>query len=67
MKISEVVTDIDQQRSRNLDRTAAQAAYQAKMERFRQRLSQYNERSRNRKAGAAVPARPDPPKAPSLN
>ena len=64
MKIAEVVTDIDRQRADNLDRNAAQAAYQAKQERFRQKLSQYNERLRKRKAGAAVPKRPEPPKPP---
>ena len=65
MKIAEVVTDIDRQRSQNLDRNAAQAAYVAKQERFRQRLNQYNERLRKRKAGATVPKRPEPPKLPS--
>lgn len=67
MKIAEVVTDIDRQRSQNLDRNAAQAAYQAKKEHFRQRLNQYNERLRKRKVGAAVPKRPEPPKLPNTN
>ena len=55
MKIAEVVTDIEHQRSANLDRNAAQAAFQAKQEHFRQRLNQYNERLRKRKAGATFP------------
>ena len=66
MKIAEVVTDIDRQRSQNLDRNAAQAAFQAKQERFRQRLTQYNDRLKKRKLGAAVPKRPEPPKSPTL-
>ena len=65
MKIDEVITDLDRQRADNLDRNAAQAAYQAKQERFRQRLNQYNERLRKRKAGSPVPKRPEPPKLPS--
>jgi hypothetical protein len=65
MKISEVISDIERQRSQNLDRNAAQATYQAKQERFRQRLNQYNERLRKRKAGATMPKRPEPPKLPS--
>ena len=67
MKIAEVVTDIERQRSQNLDRNAAQAAFQAKQEHFRQRLNQYNERLRMRKAGATVPKRPEPPKPPANN
>ena len=67
MKIAEVVTDIDRQRADNLDRNAAQAAYQAKQERFRQRLNQYNERLRKRKVGAAIPKRPEPPKLPAVS
>ena len=67
MKIAEVVTDIDRQRADNLDRNAAQAAYQAKQERFRQRLNQYNERLRKRKVGAPMPKRPEPPKLPASN
>ena len=67
MKITEVVTDIEHQRSANLDRNAAQAAFQAKQEHFRQRLNQYNERLRKRKAGATVPKRPEAPKPPSLD
>ena len=55
MKIAEVVTDIEHQRSANLDRNAAQAAFQAKQEHFRQRLNQYNERLKKRKVGAFVP------------
>lgn len=66
MKIAEVVTDVDRQRATNLDRNAAQATYQAKQERFRQRLNQYNERLRKRKTGAPVPKRPEPPKTPSI-
>ena len=65
MKITEIVTDIDRQQSQNLDRNAAQAAYQAKQERFRQGLNQYNERLRKRKPGVTVPNRPEPPKLPS--
>jgi hypothetical protein len=67
MKISEVISDIERQRSQNLDRNAAQAAYQAKQEHFRQRLNQYNERLRKRKAGAPAPKRPEPPKLPKTN
>ena len=66
MKIAEVVTDLDRQRADNLDRNAAQAAYQAKQERFRQRLNQHNERLRKRKAGAAIPKRLEPPKLPAI-
>ena len=65
MKIAEVVTDIDRQRADNLDRNAAQAAYQAKQERFRQRLNQYNERLKKRKVGGSIPKRPEPPKLPT--
>jgi hypothetical protein len=50
-----------------LDRNAAQATYLTKQERFRQRLNQYNERLRKRKAGATLPKRPEPPKPPSIN
>ena len=67
MKIIEVVTDIERQRSSNLDRNAAQAAYQAKQEHFRQRLNQYNERLRKRKVGASMPERPEPPKFPTTS
>ena len=67
MKIAEVVTDIDRQRSQNLDRNAAQAAFQAKQERFRQRLNQYNERLKKREVGAALPKRPEPPKPPTID
>lgn len=67
MKITEVVTDIEHQRSANLDRNAAQAAFQAKQEHFRQRLNQYNERLKKRKVGAIVPERPEPPKPPSMS
>jgi hypothetical protein len=67
MKITEIVTDIDRQRIQNLDRNAAQAAYQAKQEHFRQKLNQYNERLRKRKAGASPPKRPEPPKLPNTN
>jgi hypothetical protein len=64
MKISEVISDIERQRSQNLDRNAAQASFQAKQEHFRQRLNQYNERLRKRKAGGTVPKRPEPPEQP---
>ena len=67
MKIAEVVTDIEHQRSANLDRNAAQAAFQAKQEHFRQRLNKYNERLKKSKVGAIVPERPEPPKPPSLD
>ena len=67
MKIEEVITDTERQRSQNLDRNAAQAAFQAKQEHFRQRLNQYNERLKKRKVGAIVPERPEPPKPPSMS
>jgi len=67
MKISEIVSDIDRQRSKRLDKNAAQATYQAKQERYRQHMNTYNERMRNRKPGAKTPKRPQPPKPPSLN
>ena len=67
MKISEVVSDIDRQRSKRLDKNAAQATYQAKQERYRQHLKTYNERISNRQPGAKIPKRPQPPKPPSLN
>jgi len=67
MKISEVISDIDRQRSKRLDKNAAQATYQAKQERYRQNLKSYNERMRNRMPGAKIPKRPQPPKPPSLN
>ena len=60
MKISEVVSDIDRQRSKRLDRNAAQATYQAKQERYRQLLKAYNERMRNRQPGAKIPSTPTP-------
>ena len=67
MKVEEVISDTDRNRGENLDRNAAQAAFQAKQEHFRQRLNQYNERFRKRKIGAQVPKRPEPPKPPDLN
>jgi stress response protein YsnF len=67
MKISEVVSDIDRQRSKRLDKNAEQAAYQAKQERYRQHLKTYNERMSNRKPGAKIAKRPQAPKPPSLN
>jgi len=67
MKISEVVSDIDRQRSKRLDKNAAQATYQAKQERYRQLLKAYNERMRNRKPGDKIAKRPQTPKPPSLN
>ena len=67
MKISEVVSDIDGQRSKRLDKNAAQATYQAKQERYRQLLNTYNERMRNRKPGAKIAKRPQPPKPPKMS
>jgi hypothetical protein len=67
MKISEVVSDIDRQRSKRLDRNAEQAAYQARQEHYRQQLKCYNERLKNRKPGSKYPQRPKPPKPPSFN
>ena len=67
MKISEVVSDIDRQRSKRLDKNAAQATYQAKQERYRQHMKGYNERMTNRQPGAKIAKRPQPPKPPSLN
>ena len=67
MKISEVVSDVDRQRRKRLDKNAEQATYQAKQERYRQNLNTYNERMRNRQPGAKIPKRPQPPKPPSLN
>ena len=67
MKISEVVSDVDRQRSKRLDNNAEQAKYQAKQERYRQHMKTYNERMRDRQPGAKIPKRPQPPKPPSLN
>jgi hypothetical protein len=67
MKISEVVSDINRQRSKRLDKNAEQATYQAKLERYRQNLKAYNQRMRKRQPGAKIAKRPQPPKPPSLN
>ena len=67
MKISEVVSDIDRQRSKRLDKNAEQATYQAKQERYRQHMKAYNERMRNRQPGAKIPKRPQPPKPPNMS
>ena len=67
MKISEVVSDIDRQRSKRLDKNAEQATYQAKLERYRQHMKAYNERMSNRQPGAKIPKRPQPPKPPDMS
>ena len=67
MKISEVVSDIDRQRSKRLDKNAAQATYQAKQERYRQHLKAYNERMGNRKPDAKIAKRPQQPKPPDMS
>ena len=67
MKISEVVSDIDRQRSKRLDKNAEQSTYQAKQERYRQHLKAYNERMSDRKPGAKIAKRPQPPKPPEMS
>ncbi len=65
MKISEIITPVDQQRVNSLDRNAKQASYAVKQERYRQRLKGYSDRMRKQKPGSKPPKRPEPPKPPS--
>jgi hypothetical protein len=67
MKIAEVTNPADELKVQNLDRTAKQATYNLKKERYRQRLNQYNERLKNKKIGAKPTKPPQPPKPPALN
>ena len=62
MRIAEVINPADQLKVQNLDRAAKQAAFNLKKERYRQRLSQYNEKLKNRKSGAKPLKAPEPPK-----
>ena len=65
MRISEIITPADQQKVNSLDRSAKQATFAVKQERYRQRLKSYSERMRKRKPGSKPPKRPEPPKPPS--
>ena len=65
MRISEIITPADQQRVNSLDRSAKQASYAVKQERFRQRLKSYSDKMRKQKQGSKPPKRPEPPKPPS--
>ena len=47
------------------DRSAKQASFAVKQERYRQRLKSYSERMSKRKPGSKPPQRPEPPKPPS--
>ena len=65
MRISEIITPADQQRVNSLDRSAKQASYAVKQERFRQRMKSYSERMSKAKPGSKPPKRPEPPKPPA--
>ena len=65
MRISEIITPADQQRVNSLDRSAKQASYAVKQERFRQRMKSYSDRMRELKPGSKPPKRPEPPKPPT--
>ena len=65
MRISEIITPADQQKVNSLDRSAKQATFAVKQERYRQRLKSYSERMSKRKPGSKLPQRPEPPKPPS--
>ena len=65
MRISELITPADQQKVNSLDRSAKQATFAVKQERYRQRLKSYGDRMHKRKPGSKLPQRPEPPKPPS--
>jgi len=66
MRLSEITTPADQQKVNRLDRTAKQAAFALRQERYRQSLKRYSERMRKRKPGSKMPKRPEPPKTPQV-
>jgi hypothetical protein len=66
MRFYEIATAAERQRIDNLDRTAKQAAYRVKQERYQQGMKRYNEKMRTRKAGSKPPKRPKLPKPPQF-
>ena len=66
MRISEIITPADQQRVNSLDRSAKQASFAVKQERYRQRLKSYSDRMGKQKPGSKPPKRPEPPEPPSV-
>ena len=64
MRFYEIATAAERQRIDNLDRTAKQAAYRVKQERYQQGMKRYNEKMRTRKAGSKPPKRPKLPEPP---
>jgi len=66
MRFYEFATPAERQRIDNLDRTAKQAAYRVKQERYQQGMKRYNERMRKRKPGSKMPKMPKLPKPPML-
>jgi hypothetical protein len=64
MRISEIISPAGQQKIANFDRTAKQAKYAVKRERYRQATNRYNERMKTRTPGSKLPKRPQPPKPP---
>lgn len=67
MRISEIITHNDQQRVNSLDRSAKQASYAVKQERYRQRLKSYSDKMRKAKPGLKRAKRPEPPKPTQLS
>ena len=65
MRISEIITPADQQKVNSLDRSAKQASFAVKQERYRQRLKSYSDRMSKVKPGSKPPKRPEPPKPPT--
>jgi len=67
MRISEIITHNDQQHVNSLDRSANQASYAVKQERYRQRLKRYSDKMRKAKPGLKRPKRLEPPNPPQLS
>jgi hypothetical protein len=66
MRFYEIATPAERQRIDSLDRTAKQAAYRVRQERYSQGMKRYNEQMRTRKPGSKMPKRPKPPKPPKF-
>lgn len=66
MRISEP-PPADQQRINSLDRSAKQARFAVKQERYRQRLKGSGDRMKKVKPASKPPQRPEPPKPPPFN
>jgi len=64
MRIEEIISPAEKQKIDNLNRTAKQAAYRVKQERYQQGMKRYNEKIRTRKARSKPPKRPKPPNPP---